>query len=184
MPRLGSTQQKIMLLLFSGLALGLSYSPKKHLRIIRGIGKEWGKINQQGLNRAVSALYRSRLIKETHHPDGTTSLILSKAGKQEALRFDLMNMVINKPKLWDKKWRLVLFDIPEPEKKLRDTFRWHLKQLGLFEFQKSVFIFPYDCRRELDFLIEYYDARKYVRYIVADSVDNALDIKRRFNLLS
>ena len=36
---------------------------------------------------------------------------------------------------------MVLFDIPETQKKIRDSLRKKLKKLGFLEFQKSVFIF-------------------------------------------
>ena len=64
-------------------------------------------------------------------------------------------MRINKPKKWDRKWRIILFDIPEKIRKARDVFRYHLNQLGFYEFQKSVFVHPYNCKDEIDYLIEF-----------------------------
>jgi len=95
----------------------------------------------------------------------------------------LDKMEIKKSKQWDGKWRVVLFDIPEKIKGAREAIRHHLKNLGFFEFQKSVFIHPYDCKDEVDYLIEFYDIRKFVRFIIADSIDNELHLKKNFNLL-
>ena len=92
-------------------------------------------------------------------------------------------MEIRKPKVWDKKWRIVLFDIPELHRKSRDALRYRLRQLGFFEYQKSVFVHPYDCRDEIEYIIESYRIRKFVRFIIADSLDNELHLKKDFGLL-
>ncbi|MBU2109720.1 hypothetical protein KKB71_02065 [Patescibacteria group bacterium] len=183
MPRkLGSTQKKILILLFGGLALGLSRSPKTSFQIIKEMKKEWNWINQQNLKRAIKKLYESKLVKEKENPDGTVTLILTEKGKEKALTYNLDEMKIEKPKAWDKKWRIVLFDVPEKARKTRDAFRQHLKQLNFYEFQKSVFIHPYDCKDEIEYLIEFYNARRFIRFVVADSLDNELHLKNHFNL--
>lgn len=179
----GTNQQKILLLLFGGIALGLSGSPKKYFQILDSIAKEWKELDKRALKRAIKKLYESKLIKEKENPDGTVTLVLTDKGKQKALTYDLDKMEIKKPKQWDKKWRVVLFDIPEKIKKTREAIRIHLKNLGFYEFQKSVFVHPYDCQDEIDYLIEFYDIRRFVRFIIADSIDNELHLKKHFDLL-
>jgi len=181
--RLGETQRKILLLLFGGLALGLSGSPRRYFQILKAIGKEWKEIDRQALRRAIRSLYESKLISEKQNPDGTVTLVLTDKGKQKALTYDLEKMEIKKPKQWDEKWRIVVFDIPEKIKKVREAIRQHLKNLGFYELQKSVFVHPYECKNEIDYLIELYDIRKFVRFIVADSIDNELHLKEYFTLV-
>lgn len=82
-----------------------------------------------------------------------------------------------------RQMRVVLFDVPEDQKELRDALRMRFKRLGLIELQKSVFVHPYDCRNEIDFIIEFFDARRYVRFIEALHIDNELHLKHRFRLL-
>jgi len=133
--------------------------------------------------RAIGSLYKSRLIDYKERDDGTIEMLLTQAGKKKILVFNPDNLQIKKPKYWDKKWRLVIFDIPEKFKKSRDTFRRWLKSLGFLEFQKSVFIFPYDCQKELDGLIELLNLRHFVRYAVVEYIDNELNFKKKFQLL-
>jgi DNA-binding transcriptional regulator PaaX len=180
--KFGSTQRKILILLLGGLALGLSRSPKTSFQIIKEMKKEWNWINQQNLKRAIKKLYESKLVKEKENPDGTITLTLTDKGKEKALTYNIDEMKIKKPKQWDKKWRIVLFDIPERARKIRDAFRHHLKQLNFYEFQKSVFVHPYDCQNEIEYLIEFYDARKFIRFIIANSLDNELHLKSYFGL--
>ena len=178
----GEVQRKILLLFLGGLALGLSGSPRTSFQILKAIGKEWEEIDRQSLRRAIKSLYESKLITEKQNPDGNITLILTSEGKKKALTYDLEKMQIKKPAKWDKRWRIVLFDIPNTKKKIRDILRFHLKKLGFYEFQESVFIYPYDCRNEMDYLIEFYDIRKFVRFVVADSIDTELHLKSYFNL--
>ena len=180
--RLGANQQKALLLLKSGLVLAISSSPIHQWHILRETAKEWGAINRRALRYAIQQLYHSRLLREQQNTDGSITLVLTEMGKERALRFSLDSMQIHTPARWDGKWRLILFDIPERFKKLRDTFREHLRRLGFYEFQKSVFIHPYDCKDELDFLIEFYNARKYVRSIIAEWLDNELHLRSHFKL--
>lgn len=180
---LGENQRKILLLLLGGLALGLSGSPKRYFQTLKAIEGEWKEINKQSLKRAIKNLYQSKLIKEKENADGTITLVLTDKGKERALTYDLEKMEIKKPKQWDRKWRIILFDIPEKIKKTREAIREHLKNLGFYEFQKSVFVHPYDCKKEIEYLIEFYDIRRFVRFVIAEHLDNELHLKEKFNLI-
>jgi len=181
--RIGSLKRKVLLLLLAGLALGLTRSPKKHFWILKQIPKEWEKENRQALQRAINSLYTSRLVEEKNHKDGTTTLVLNENGKIKALRFNLDRLEIKKPTRWDKKWRIVMFDIPEKLKRLRDSLRLHFQEIGLIELQKSVLVYPYPCNKEIEFILEFYNARKYVRFVLAERIDNELHLKKKFSLI-
>ena len=43
-------------------------------------------------------------------------------------------------KLWDGKWRLIMFDIPEKKREDRNWLRWQLVSLDYKPLQKSIFI--------------------------------------------
>ncbi len=180
--RVGATQKKVLLLLSAGLALGLTPSPKKQWWILKQIPKEWKKVDRQTFERAINSLYTSHLVQEKENKDGTTTLVLSENGKQRVLRFNIDKLEIKKPTKWDEKWRIVMFDIPEKLKRLRETLRFHFKEIGLIELQKSVLVSPYPCDKEIEFILEFYNARKYVRFILAENIDNKLHLMKKFNL--
>lgn len=180
---MGNLKKKVLLLLYAGLALGLTRSPKQHWWILEQIPKEWRKINRQALERAINSLYTSHLLEEKDNKDGTSTLILSENGKQKALRFNIDKLEIKKPSKWDGKWHIVMFDIPEKLKRLRDSLRLHFREIGLIELQKSVLVHPYPCSNEIEFIVELYNARKYVRFIVAEKIDNELHLKKKFKLI-
>src|SRR3989344_5431638 len=174
-------KEKIILLLLAGFALGFSRNPFQHYRIYKVVGKEWKKINRNKLREGINELYRSKLIKEKTNPDGSFTFALSQKGKLKALTYHFDHMKI-KEKAWDKKWRTVFFDVPEKYRWGRDSLRIKLKELGFYELQKSVFVFPYECQDEVDFIIEYYGIRKYVRYATMNDIDNSPHLKAVFRL--
>jgi len=179
----GETSQKVLLLLLGGLALGFSGNPLRYRRVFKSLKKDWQEIDRRKLQRAINRLYESHLISFKTKPDGAVELELNREGRKIALRYKFDEMKIPVQKSWDKHWRVILFDIPEEKRQLRDTLRIQLRRLGLRELQKSVFVHPYECRNEIDFLIELYDARRYVRFIEALHIDNELHLKKKFSLL-
>lgn len=180
--KLGPVAQKILLLLETGVVLGLTNRPDKYFKVLRQATKEWQKINQRSLHNAIKRLYQSKLVDYKENEDGTTSMILSENGKQKLLQCHFDNMVIQRPSKWDGLWRIVIFDIPEELRQGRVALANKLKQLGFYPIQKSVFVFPYECKDEVDFVIEIFEMRPYTRYIIAKEIDVNLHLKQKFNI--
>ncbi len=179
---LGITQKKILLLLLGGLTLGLSASPSRYYRTLRLIGKEWQRLNRENLWRSIRSLYQSKLLEEKENPDGSITLVLSKSGEKVVLKYKLDEIKIKPQTKWDGKWRLVTFDVPESKKRARNALRFRLRQIGMKWYQKSVFISPYPCEDELEFIVEFYQIRPFVRKIIAEFIDNELHFKQKFGL--
>ena len=180
--RVGAAKRKVLLLLFGGLALGLSGSPRTSWKIIGEMIKDWKELSRQAAERAVNSLYASKLVAAEANADGTFTLILSEDGKTKALKYNLSRMKIQRPAVWDKLWRMISFDIPEEERQARDALREHLLNLGFYELHRSFFIYPFECAKEIEYIIELYDLRKYVRIITATYIDNEVVVKKFFGL--
>ena len=178
----GKNQQKLLLLLMGGLTLSLSRNPRQYFRTLKAIGKGYAEIERQALKNAITDLYKSKILEQKENTDGSLTIVLTENGKRKALTYQIDEMKIKKAQKWDKRWRIVLFDIPEKKKKIREAIRHHLKNLDFFEYQKSVFVQPYDCKNEIEYIIEFYNIRKYVRFIIADSLDNELHLINHFKL--
>jgi phenylacetic acid degradation operon negative regulatory protein len=65
-------------------------------------------------------------------------------------------------KQWDGKWRLVVYNIPERQRALRDKLRVKLHSLGFAKLSTSLWIAPHDIRTEIN---EYLKDRGMVRYV-------------------
>jgi len=180
---MGPVSKKVLLLLIGGASLSLTRRPDAYFRIVRNIAKEWRKINERNLRIAIKNLYKSKMVDYKENSDGTVDLILSEGGKSKILKYNLDKIEIEKPIQWDKLWRLVVFDIPEDKNKGRKALGAKLKELGFYPMQKSVFIHPYECKDEIDFITEMFELTPYVRFLRVKDVDIELDLKERFSLL-
>ena len=92
--------------------------------------------------------------------------------------FDLLE--IKKPEKWDGKWRIIIFDIPNKYKQAREALRCKIKELGLRQLQKSVWIYPYDCEDEILFVAEAFEVQKYIEIITAERLLHSKVIKSYF----
>jgi hypothetical protein len=70
----------------------------------------------------------------------------------------------------DKKWQMVLFDIPEQKRRDRDFFRGQLKYLGYQKLQKSIWVCPYDVLKLTQQLIKDYKLDRFVRLLLVEEI--------------
>lgn len=176
------TKRKILLLLQAGFALSLTPSPRMHGYILRELGKDWRSIDQDYLKRIVNEFRYEKLIDWQEKQDGSIKVVLSKRGEEYALEYKIDEIKIKKPAAWDQKWRLVMFDIPERKRKARDALRNKLKELGFHELQKSVFVCPFPCQNEVEFIVEFFEVRRYVRFGEIINLINEEELKLHFDL--
>jgi len=87
-----------------------------------------------------------------------------------------------KEKKWDKRWRIVIFDIPENKKKIRDSFRIKLKGLGFKKLQDSIWINAYGELNDVQNVVKRYGIAKNVVLIASDKISNDLYFMKKFNL--
>jgi len=87
-----------------------------------------------------------------------------------------------KSRKWDGKWRIVIFDIPETKKKMRNFFREKLQELGYRKLQESVWISPYNIANKTEELIELCRAKHYVHYLLVEELDNREILTKLFKL--
>lgn len=109
-------------------------------------------------------------------------ITLTKSGVEKTLQNAFTTMHLRKQKNWDGLWRVVLFDIPHKRKSTRDGFRRKLNVLGFYQLQKSVFVFPYPCKTEVDFCSDVFNVADYVRFIETSNLEPEGDLKDFFEI--
>ena len=114
--------------------------------------------------------------------DGKSYTRLTKSGEEKLVRYELGEMAVEKPKHWDGKWRLVIFDIRERRRTTRDFLRQQLQGLGLVRLQNSVWVYPYDFS-ELTVLFKA-DAMigKDILYLTVEELENDSWLRKHFGL--
>jgi len=118
----------------------------------------------------------------TKEKNNEITITLLEAGHEKALKYSIDDIKIEKPAVWDKKWRLVMFDIPEENRLARRVFKEKLDELGFALLQKSVYIYPYPCHNELDFIRTLYNVTSSVKLLVADKIEDEELLRKRFDL--
>lgn len=130
------------------------------------------------LPRTLSRLAQKGWVKKT--PLGYA---LTGRGRRALDQMLLRGIPYHHPRLWDRKWRILMFDVPEGIRFRRDRLRRMLKELGLAPLQKSVWMYPFPCEDILDLLrrrLELGQAR--VRCLVADTFGGDEEYRAHFGI--
>ena len=87
---------------------------------------------------------------------------------------------LGKDDVWDGNYRIVIWDIPENKRRVRDLFRRRLKEWGFVTLQKSVWISQKNVTDRLRKLISELEMESYVAVIESNdpSISNILKKKQ------
>jgi len=168
-------------LLVSGAIFVAASSPYFSIRLIRGV-KRWKKYSPKKLSDAFYRLRKEGCLKfevKNHQ----LYISLTEQGKKKAGWMQIDSLKIKRPKKWDGKWRIVIFDISQLKKIYREAFRGKLKELGFYPLQKSVWLFPFDCQAEIELLKAFFGlTEKEVRIIIAENIGEDTQLKNFFKI--
>ena len=155
-------------------------SPAGTRRILYGIKREWKKkLALQALDR----LQRRKLIDYRFKKNGEMYIVLTGAGQKKVRQFYFDELAPLKPKRWDKKWRIILSDIPERHKKARDALRHKYHEWLFYPLQKSVYVYPYPCEDEITIIRDIFHIPTSNLFIVeTDFVGDQQKLKKHFGL--
>ncbi len=173
----------ILLWLFMGGAIYIAAtSPYFAFNLWKNFRK-WSKGKKKRVYDTFYRLQKEGCI-ETTEKNHQIYIKLTQKGREKAGWLQIDNLEIKKPKKWDKKWRIVIFDISQLKKVYREAFRGKLKELGFYPLQKSVWITPFECCNEIKLLKEFFGlTEKEVRLIEAINIGEDDYLKKVFKLI-
>jgi len=125
---------------------------------------------------------RARLVRQGLLVYEGRNIKLTSAGERALRALQLEEYALKKPRRWDGKWRVLIFDIPEYRKGLRDKIRRTLEMIGFVRLQDSVWVYPYDCEDLITLLKADFRVGKDVLYLIVDSIENDKYLRAEFNL--
>ena len=172
--------------IFTVLAVGgavaiASTSPYFGANLVRAFAK-WKKYKPKKIYDSFYQLRRDGCI-EVEKKNHQIYIRLTEKGRKRAGIYQINDLKVKKPKKWDGKWRLILFDIKELQRSKREAFRGILKNLGVKALQQSVWIYPYECRDEINLLRDFFGlTQKELRYIITESIGGDYEWRKEFNL--
>lgn len=172
------------LIIGGGLLLILS-SPAGTRRLLKQIPKELRKYKKAQLLRAISKLRERNLVTHVMEQENIITVSITSDGKKQLKKFDFDNLSIERPKMWDKRWRLVIFDIPEDKKLAREALRQKLKDLGLIKLQDSIWVTPFSCEKEIGLIKSVFSLSDYwIDVIITDNVGSKeYQFRKLFDLI-
>ncbi len=135
----------------------------------------------QSMARSIRGLQKNKFLT-IKQKNGKIELTLTKKGKHKFKEIQIGKLKITKPPYWDKKWRIIIFDVPDKSfKGARDVLRAKLRQWEFYPLQKSVWVCPWPCENEIQLIAELYGITPYVNIIVAEKVVGDLSLRKHFN---
>lgn len=132
------------------------------------------------LSQALYGLKRRKVIRVVEK-NCEVIIKLTESGRKRKLEYDISHLKPPMQSKWDGRWRMVMFDVPEEKRVERDALRRRLEQLRFVQFQKSVWIYPYQCEDEIDFITEFFSIGRYVNLITV-KIEEDKPLRARFNL--
>lgn len=181
MNKKGELAKQILLASATGLAIATVLLLPGSATMFTPLAKRF-KTRKHSFVKSLKALKRDRLI-DFREEKNFSKIVITEKGREKLLKYDLDNLEIKKPKKWDGIWRVVTFDVPENKKAARNALRSKLKELGFHQLHKSVFIYPYPCLSEVQFIEEIFKVGPYVNFIEAKRIDGDEWLKSEFDLL-
>ncbi|HCM52264.1 TPA: hypothetical protein DIS56_04035 [Candidatus Saccharibacteria bacterium] len=122
-------------------------------------------------DKILAELRRQKLIVLVRGNSGF-DFTLTPAGAHRLQRALIEELAIATPRKWDKKWRLVAFDVPVKFSKQRQYFTAHLRKLGLHMLQRSLWVHPFPCFDEVETLAGHYNLLRYCALSEVSKSDN------------
>lgn len=179
-----SIMEGILLHLSYCLDSGLSYSFNKKFGLSQFPGQALRNLirtNQKDFRDSITELRRARFIEKKKNYDGSIIISLTDRGRLKVLNMKFRQLD-KKKENWDGKWRMIAFDIPDEFKKGRNALRYRARRAGFYEMQESLFLYPYDCSKEIEEFVRLFRLEKYVRFALIDLIDNHEFLERKFKL--
>src|SRR3989344_446233 len=164
---LAVTGVAVSVVMFPGLSLLLKYLPKDK--------------GARNINRSLRYLNEKKYVR-TYIKNGREHVEITEKGRARVLSYEFDEMIIKPSKKWDKKWRVVTFDIPEKRRRTREVLHFKLKEMGFYPAQKSIFVIPYECEDEIEFIKNYLYLNNRLMYMLAEKISDEAKIRKHFKL--
>ncbi|OGZ78862.1 MAG: hypothetical protein A2528_00275 [Candidatus Staskawiczbacteria bacterium RIFOXYD2_FULL_37_9] len=139
------------------------------------------KDEQRDVKIAIARLKYEESIKRKQNYEGSVLISLSEKGKLRALNM-IFKKFDNRKERWDGKWRMVSFDIPDVCAKGRKALAYRLRAGGFYKIQESLFLYPYNCEKEIKALARLFKIEKYICFGLLESIDDQDKLIHHFKL--
>lgn len=115
--------------------------------------------------------------------DGKRYARITEKGEQ-MLRFETEKAAMAKKRRWDRRWRIVIFDIPERRRSVRSKLRRYMQEYGFVRLQDSVWVYPHDCEDLIALVKANFRIGADVLYLIVERLEYDKHLREHFALPS
>ncbi len=181
--RTGQIQNAILTTLLIGGMIAMGAAPRLDLLKLLGARKRNPYRLKYQVNETLLRLTRKGLVTFMLK-DGRKFARLTPAGIQRLkLEQEKVALLLQRKKRWDKRWRVIIFDIPERRRGMRGRLRAIMQECGFVRLQDSVWVYPHDCEELTVLLKAELKAGSSVLYMVVEKIENDGWLKKHFSLV-
>ncbi|MEK7156796.1 MAG: hypothetical protein AAB790_03230 [Patescibacteria group bacterium] len=179
--RWGQVQYALLAVVgISGLLLVTAAAPNA-LKLLKYLPKNkyrFGNQAKSGLSRLADKGYVK--FVEAH---GKKHAELTERGRRELLLLQQkFENSASKRRRWDKRWRIVSFDISEKVAGKRVSLRRTMQSFGFYRLQDSVWVYPYDCEDVIGLLKTNLGLGSAVLYMIVEKIENDRRLREHFEV--
>lgn len=178
--RIGPVAEVILLTIATVGVVSIAICAPNALQLLKPFFKKKKYSPKQAVSRSIESLVRTGLVKKIINKDGEVMLELTNKGKWESCIRRIDSGESNKR--WDKRWRVVIFDVPNEENKHRAELTRGMRLYGFQLLQKSVWVYPYPCDDFIALLREHLELKENVIYLTTFSIENDNLLRKSFDL--
>jgi DNA-binding transcriptional regulator PaaX len=147
------------------------------LILLKHMGITPSRRHPESIKRAIASLVQKEYLVWR---DGKVQ-VTAKGRAQFALE-ESIRQVRMKKRRWDGKWRVLIFDIPERRRTVRQRVRLELLRIGFVRLQDSVWVYPYECEELVALLKIDMKIGPNLLYMIVDTIEGDTSLRNHFKL--
>lgn len=145
-------------------------------------------MDKKSARRTLTYLEYRKLVDVKMLPDGNIEYRLTSNGLRRYKKARLEDIKIKTPLNWDKKWRMVVYDIPTQRSNqgIRRELIDQLRQNRFRMLQKSIWIHPFECKEQVGIILDLLNLDKYASFFTVEDAnfhDHAVEMFKEDGLL-
>lgn len=178
--RLGVFQQAMLYAALGGVMVAIGAVPdfSKILKYYVG-AKKGARFNYQ--TKTVLGRLAARGFITFEERGGRRYARITERGRR-ILDLETQKVVSTKKRKWDRRWRVVTFDIPERRRRVRVNLRRFMEEYGFVHLQDSVWIYPYDCEDLIALVKADLRIGADVLYMIVEHLEHDKHLREHFRL--
>jgi len=181
--RRGQIQTALLTALLVGGMIAIGAAPRVNVLKLLGNQKRNSRRFKYQVNEVLTRLARRGLVT-FELKDGRKFARLTPAGSQSLkLEQEKAALRLRQKKRWDKRWRVIIFDIPERRRGVRSQLRAIMQECGFVRLQDSVWVYPHDCEDLTVLMKAELKTGSSILYMVVEKIENDGWLKKHFSLV-